>query len=1530
MSGLKKAPSTRPSPTNWAICALCQQQSEDPLRDVSKASNQSSQGAYETLAGNLIALDNLGAIPLGINLARLDEGCGIAKTLAERSAKWHKNCYVQCSSSRVNRAESRKRKELSDRDHDSPIKKKLRASFEPPSKEKSIEVRVCFFCDSVVTNDERFHTAETGNIDFHVRKMATEMRDTKLLTKLSVGDMTASDAVYHKKCHTALHTRYRSFVRKNTKSAGDGMQPESIAFAELISYLEEMKCIDGKYTLFKLADLMKLYRERLTKLGGDTTKRPNSTHIKNKLLARLPQLEEHSSNREVVLSFKEDTCDVLLQACKQSSDDDAVILMRAAQIVRKDILEKHFHFNGTLVNEQYKDSPKSLTALMQMILAGTNIQNQTTSTGDVSLSAQSLTQLITFNTLKRGRTETSGIRHNTERETSLPLYLGLLIHTKTRKRDLVDVLFQHGLSVSYDRVMQASTDEANRVIEAFKHDGVVCPTNLRNGLFTTGNLDNIDHNPSATSARSSFHGTAISLTQHVTKNESGSIRHREDITENEKTDEHSKQSKSISELPPTYSDVPPAAFPSNHPIPKKPKGSITPNVSFGMQEKDRQWLSFLNSLHENDQFADEINISWSAYMANLQTEVPRPPAITGLLPMFRESAHTLAMVKHGMNLIKQATDLVNKGQVPVMTVDQPLYALAKKIQWTWPDIYGEQKFVVMMGGLHIEMSFLKVIGDFLDGSGWTSVMSTAGVTTEGRAENLQRGSQTSRSQWAHEVTAAALYALQQQAYRVYRETCEPDNIQTFDIWKQNMASEFPQFFYWNMVLDLECLLFSFIRSQREGNYKLYVESLQAMIPYMFVMDHYHYARWLSVHVSDLQELPSDAMDVHRAFLDGNFVTQKSTRKFSAMAHDQIHEQQNAIVKGDGGVIGITENEAALRRWMVAGPELARIVNEFEEGFHKGKHTDTRHHEQLPSIQKSFASDFNNVMNCFEKLGNPFSEDSHDLYVLDTKVVMSDEVVATLKSVQNKGKDQYEQFVQTRLQDPSISFYDNISKNNISLFKSKSKKSTSKSQAKMSNMKSNVELFSRMYISCQARDGDLDTFFEHECHSWPPSLAEGVDSMRPSTSKADLVPCLEALVPRTEETPKAEVCIFDGAALVHLLNPKKCNNIVKTFGDYAQKQFLPYISRKLNDDGVKRVDVIWDSYKQDSLKESTRRNRGTGTPLHVTEQTSIPQNWGTFLRVDSNKKTLFSFLASALQTIDVPDGKILLTTHDEEVKSKPPSDVSLIQPCTHEEADTRMVLHAWHSYQQGYRSIVIYATDTDVVVITIAIASKMNSGKLWLAFGHGQNFRFIAAHSIAAAIGYERSWGLLLLHAISGCDTVSAIAGIGKKTAWDLWNSMPNLGTDFNRLSNAPGELTNDDMDIIERFFVLLYNRTSCLKKVNEARKHMFAKGNRQLENIPPTREALRQHARRAIYQAGHIWGQSQTANPDLPSPAEWGWRKDDDGWHPLWTVLPEASKGCRELIRCKCRKRCSGNCKCFGANLPCTGLCVCSGQCFRD
>ena len=104
---------------------------------------------------------------------------------------------------------------------------------------------------------------------------------------------------------------------------------------------------------------------------------------------------------------------------------------------------------------------------------------------------------------------------------------------------------------------------------------------------------------------------------------------------------------------------------------------------------------------------------------------------------------------------------------------------------------------------------------------------------------------------------------------------------------------------------------------------------QCSILQAYHYNHYHYARWMTVHVRDLLALEANCPTIHAHFIKGNFVTQKTTHKFSALAHDQVHEQLNAMVKGEG-VICITENETALRRWMVAGPETARLLTEYEE------------------------------------------------------------------------------------------------------------------------------------------------------------------------------------------------------------------------------------------------------------------------------------------------------------------------------------------------------------------------------------------------------------------------------------------------------------------------------------------------------------------------------------------------------------------------------------------------------------------------
>jgi len=252
------------------------------------------------------------------------------------------------------------------------------------------------------------------------------------------------------------------------------------------------------------------------------------------------------------------------------------------------------------------------------------------------------------------------------------------------------------------------------------------------------------------------------------------------------------------------------------------------------------------------------------------------------------------------------------------------------------------------------------------------------------------------------------------------------------------------------------------------------------------------------------------------------------------------------------------------------------------------------------------------------------------------------------------------------------------------------------------MKSDIQLFSRMYISCQVRDGDLDTFFEHENHAWPPSIAEN-NKMRLG-SKADLLKCLEREDESPDMSPPVEVSILDGAAIVQSLDPNRSDKRVLTFSDYALKLVLPYISKQLM--SVDRIDVVWDTYRPDSLKVHTRHSRGTGDTIRVNGSTRIPANWKSFLRVDENKTTLFEFLATQISLLKTPPGKVVLTTFRENVlvantSTEPVKpDISNIQPCNHEEADSRMILHAVDAYKQGYKRVMLYATDTYVSMLTI--------------------------------------------------------------------------------------------------------------------------------------------------------------------------------------------------------------------------------------
>ena len=251
----------------------------------------------------------------------------------------------------------------------------------------------------------------------------------------------------------------------------------------------------------------------------------------------------------------------------------------------------------------------------------------------------------------------------------------------------------------------------------------------------------------------------------------------------------------------------------------------------------------------------------------------------------------------------------------------------------------------MMGSLHIEMAMWSTFGDYLEGSGWAAALTQAGVASSGTVDSFFKASHLMRTRYAHQVCAVALAKLQEEAYAI------TGGLLSKQAWKESMKKDSPTFQYWDTILSLELMGLVFVRAHREKIFPLYLDSLKEIIPWFFALDHYHYARWMPVHIRDMENLPTS---IHTEFHElGHWVVHKTKNRFSAMPIDQAHEQNNAIVKGSGGAVGLTQNPSAFRKWLLAGPEQARLIQEFEEQFVIEKEGEGFHHDEGLSTQKTF-------------------------------------------------------------------------------------------------------------------------------------------------------------------------------------------------------------------------------------------------------------------------------------------------------------------------------------------------------------------------------------------------------------------------------------------------------------------------------------------------------------------------------------------------------------------------------------------------
>ena len=284
-----------------------------------------------------------------------------------------------------------------------------------------------------------------------------------------------------------------------------------------------------------------------------------------------------------------------------------------------------------------------------------------------------------------------------------------------------------------------------------------------------------------------------------------------------------------------------------------------------------------------------------------------------------------------------------------------------------------------------------------------------------------------------------------------------------------------------------------------------------------------------------------------------------------------------------------------------------------------------------------------------------------------------------------GQIQLDTFVSERLilndpdGKPHISYHHPLKKNNAPTFNELYKVKVGSKGSAERVVNSDRGIMQRLIVAYEAgRKVDLGSILKHELLPVPLALAEMNDNIR-SGNKVTLLNEVTAEVDIPEEieiTRSSSQIIIDGQAMVVSMGrPAKA----ETFGDFGEI-FAKNVMRFSGT--YERIDVVFDRYKEDSVKHSARvRRTKTCHPIRRASENRdvpLPKNWLNFLALGENKADLAKFLSSEMIQRVPPNTEVVLGGGFEDDKefwsTNQEDDLRLLQS-SHEEADTRIVLHA---------------------------------------------------------------------------------------------------------------------------------------------------------------------------------------------------------------------------------------------------------------
>lgn len=1506
-----------------------------------------------------------------LGIAKIQEACHIRRSheddsftkaldiitsvdsLSENNPKWHKACYASFTSkvNLQNVIERHQRNQLLG-EQPGPSHKTPEQEENAPLTRKIVQHvnwKLCIFCQQ--RKRDTIHLVQSEGVQNLIRQKADF--DYKLKCRIGANDLIAYEAHYHKSCKYQTEKDLQQIRKTTQQTTGT----HDAAFHKLVDIL------DRGFKQGWVYSMDNVLQKYLALLQVEDLANPSYTSQKLKV-----KLQHHYGDhitfrqqrdrRQPLLVFGTITTGEAIETLKASSDGTVQIpgpenqepLKRESEFlyalhhvtlkIRADLEATPGHDSYANFSEDAieKCVPDSLYNFFKWVVVDAADDDEAPVDQGTHKKILDICQTVVY-AASHGR-----------KKTPKQIGTGLLVHHATRSKKLVDHLHDCGDSISYDTVQRITTSIAEAQLSDFeKNDSTFIPRGIVSNKFVQFAADNLDILEETLDGKGTFH-----VTQMVAFQTGPGV-----PTSVEGT--RIGRSKSLKKVPPEFHQIHTVIQHSQAVQPILPRGITAENllapagVSKNHESKDLAWI-----LSRLQQAEDQHVPAWTGFNQTI-SNLSKPLTTVAVMPILPAPAHEMDTIMTVLLRCKQISKKLGQ-PCTVVTFDEALYCKAKELVWSHPEQL--DSVIVRLGGFHTAMNYLHAIGTHMQGSGLGDVWVESGVYTECTSVKILQGKSWNRAVRAHKLTMEASWRLLLQKFSAwqtsngrqsYAQLCdfaapiaeiflERSATDYYSQLDQNKLDNFMQhihefrdefevfleehsqnstFTFWKMYIDLVQILLNFVRAEREGNWELHLEAFQQMLPLMAAYDHTNYTRWGIVYLADMKNLQQTAPAVYNEFTSGNFGVKRTEGAFNQLPTDQALEHINKLCKIAGGLVGITRNRPALDRWMLTCNDLAQIVDEISSHARRSKNKPTHsikevgHHRlqrdegDLKKIQQQLAS------------FKPFDIETTDLVCISTNDVASTEIKRDLLSARTRGNVVLTDFIENRLSKQATKvFRDPLVKNKSRTFANLFDVDIAV-PGKTKNIKADRDLLRRLLsATASGRKVDLSSILMHELTPVPLALALTDGSLR-KTDKASLAHILcdkyeKDALPRTDE----KTCmLIDAMAVVQAIGkPANCT----TFGELAEcfcKSILSHFSGSCT-----RVDVVFDTYRQHTIKAGTRVSRSSGKKkirrLIDNPSTKLPSSWHNFISMEDNKVNLTHFLVKELMVrADKLKGEEELivagggVNPEEVVSSRHASLPHLFS--SHEEADTRLVLHGKDAEQNGYKRVVIKSKDTDVLVLFLY---HETTAEVWMDAGTTKKPKHIPVHQVRQSLQQDVVKNLLAFHAITGCDSTSQFAAHGKKTAWKTYVDAPTALDDFD-------DFRNTTFHKAEYFVMKLYDCTSKSKSINALREEMFHRIS-DPEKLPPTHDALMLHFRRAQYQTV-IWKSSNQRKPTLPSPEECGWTLESNKLCPLLMSQDAVPAVCIELLVCGCKtEKCiSTRCACCKNNLGCSIGCACHQNC---